>query len=283
MKRILSVLVFIYVCVIIGLLWYYRFSFIGVNAWYILGAIAVMAVAHFVFVFSWRYMLKRVGLSISYNRAFSYQCMEDAFMFMPAKTNYLTLPYLLYKKHKISFSRAFGFKLVLIGLELLCAITLLLLGRIELLIYLAVILAGFFFAHPLYRVLSRMWKKLPRASSMKDFLGFSYLVSGYGLLFLFWLLEGVSLYLIIKAFNPEFSMLTGIAIHGLSTIMGAVSLLPGGMGVREGTIAYVLHLNEVGLAFSVPIAILGQVITVLLPVFLGYVYYRVARTNVCVS
>ncbi len=283
MKRILGVAVFIYVCVIIGLLWFYRTSFKGVNGWYILGAIAVMGVAHFVFVFSWRYMLKRIGLDISYSRAFSYQCMEDAFMFMPAKTNYLTLPYLLSRKHKISFTRAFGFKIVLIGLELLCAITLLLLGRIELLIYLAVILGGFFFAHPLYRVLSKMWKRLPTASSMKEFLGFSYLVSGYGLLFLFWFFEGVSLFLIIKAFNPEFSLFAGVAIHGLSTIMGAMSLLPGGMGVREGTIAYVLHLYEIGLALSVPIAILGQVITVLLPVFFGYLYYRVARTSVFLS
>ncbi|MGM5487313.1 MAG: lysylphosphatidylglycerol synthase domain-containing protein [Nanobdellota archaeon] len=274
MKRLLGLVVFAYACVIIGLLWYYRDSFLHMNLFFIGGAVMVMAVAHFLFVFSWRYMLSWCGVCLSYSRAFRYQCLEDACMFLPAKANYLTLPFLLRKFHKWSFSRGAAFKLVVVALELLSVITLILLQWLVVLLFFMLVLVLFYFAEPVSRFIGRFFT-LPQ-KSLARFLDFRFLTTGYLLLFLFWFFEGTSLYLILLAFQSELSLLTAVAVHGVSTIAGAVSLIPGGMGVREGTIAYVLHLNQLSFTLGIPIAILGQIITVFLPVFFSYVYSRIS-------
>nr|AIE97824.1 putative integral membrane protein [uncultured marine thaumarchaeote KM3_03_B05] len=79
-----------------------------------------------------------------------------------------------------------------------------------------------------------------------------------GLSILFWLIEAISIYLILLAFGIDtIGFLTIISVYTTSIMLGILSFLPLGLGVVEGTLAsfFTIHGIDVSLALTIVIVI----------------------------
>jgi uncharacterized protein (TIRG00374 family) len=61
-----------------------------------------------------------------------------------------------------------------------------------------------------------------------------------------WGLECVGLWIVLQGLNAEISLIAAAFVFALSSVLGAVSLIPGGLGVTEGTMTGLLQIFEVG-------------------------------------
>ena len=88
-----------------------------------------------------------------------------------------------------------------------------------------------------------------------------------------WLFECIGLYLVILGFGHYISMLHATFIFSFASLAGAISMLPGGLGVAEATIFTLLQLNNIPAATSVGIAIITRLGTLWYGAFMGLVIY----------
>ncbi len=58
--------------------------------------------------------------------------------------------------------------------------------------------------------------------------------------FIAWGLEGIALWVILQEFGVETALLVGVFVFALGTVVGAVSMLPGGLGAAEATMTALL-------------------------------------------
>jgi hypothetical protein len=79
-----------------------------------------------------------------------------------------------------------------------------------------------------------------------------------GLSILFWLIEAITIYLILLAFGVDaIGFLTVISTYTTSIMLGILSFLPLGLGVVEGTLTsfFTMHGIDVSLALTIVIVI----------------------------
>lgn len=89
-----------------------------------------------------------------------------------------------------------------------------------------------------------------------------------------WLCECVGFYLVVNAFpGAHLSLRLAVFIYALSTAAGALSFLPGGLGVTEGGMVALLVKTASGVGRSVAVAatLLIRLCTLWLAVLLGFV------------
>ena len=67
-----------------------------------------------------------------------------------------------------------------------------------------------------------------------------------------WFFECLALFFVLRGFGVNSSLLLPVFAFSFSTVFGAVSMIPGGLGVAEGSLAGVLFLN--GIAKTIAIA-----------------------------
>lgn len=60
---------------------------------------------------------------------------------------------------------------------------------------------------------------------------------GFSLGTLAWFAECLGFYFILRGFGLTFDVVSATFIHGFATIFGALTLLPGGLGTTEGSMA----------------------------------------------
>ncbi len=90
-----------------------------------------------------------------------------------------------------------------------------------------------------------------------------------------WAGEGVALWLIFQALNVEIPELAGVSIfsHAFSSIVGALSFLPGGLMVTEGTLGVFFVFVGIGRDQAVSATLLIRALTLWLAVILGTVVF----------
>jgi uncharacterized protein (TIRG00374 family) len=126
----------------------------------------------------------------------------------------------------------------------------------------------------------RLLKKLPllkRIGSQIDlFYKSSYeLLSMRSLLFsvtigtVSWAFEGLIVYLVLKGFNTPVSILSSMFTVSFATIMGAISMLPGGLFVAEGSIMGILIMMGVPREIASAATIITRFSTLWLGVAIG--------------
>ncbi len=85
-----------------------------------------------------------------------------------------------------------------------------------------------------------------------------------------WFCEGAGFYLVARALGGGFPLLTGVFIYSVSTVGGALTMLPGGLGVTEGGLAALSAAFGMTAAASVGAAIICRLLTLWLGVGLGW-------------
>ena len=102
-----------------------------------------------------------------------------------------------------------------------------------------------------------------------------------------WFFECLGFYLVLQVFasstNVEVSLLIATFIYGFSTLIGALAMLPGGLGATEASLTGLLVLLNIPKSISVASTIIIRVATLWFAVAVGivavYVYQRVSHRD----
>lgn len=86
-----------------------------------------------------------------------------------------------------------------------------------------------------------------------------------------WSFEGVIIFFTLKAINIEISLLTSIFIFSFSSVVGAISMLPGGLFIAEGSIFGLLLLEGIPKDIAIITTIITRLSTLWLGVLIGII------------
>jgi uncharacterized protein (TIRG00374 family) len=92
-----------------------------------------------------------------------------------------------------------------------------------------------------------------------------------------WGMEAVGFYITIQGFGIPQGLLVAVFIYAFSTILGAVTLLPGGLGATEGALAGLLKVLNVGAATAALAALIIRAATLWFGVAVGVVFLFIAQ------
>lgn len=86
-----------------------------------------------------------------------------------------------------------------------------------------------------------------------------------------WGFEGFGLYLILYVFNTSATFFWSIFIYSFSTIVGAITLLPGGLGGTEGSLTFLLVRTGIPLNIAFVSTFLIRICTLWFAIILGII------------
>lgn len=86
-----------------------------------------------------------------------------------------------------------------------------------------------------------------------------------------WLLEGFGFYVILNNFNVDILFVKSIFTYLFSVFIGAVSFLPAGLGVTDGSITFLLSTQNVSKEIAISSALIIRVATLWLPLIFGLI------------
>lgn len=86
-----------------------------------------------------------------------------------------------------------------------------------------------------------------------------------------WGFECVGYYLILKSFSVEVSFVWASFAYAFATIVGAVSMLPGGLGVTEGSLSYLVISQGYAKEIAFASTFIVRVATLWFAVFIGVI------------
>ena len=245
--------------------------------------------SYLLFVFKWRYVFALKGIKLRFKECLLYQFVELAFFFMPFKSNMVAICLILKKKYSLKFHKTFPIKLF-ISLVDLSAITLLSLYSLfsffkqyalHYVFLIIVIISIVFFLSskkPLEFILkvfnTRILNKYKSyfkegVEDIKSSFKLNLIIRVFFLTLIPWVIEGAVLFFLIRFFNFQLSFLTAVSIYSFSILIALVSTIPGGVGITEGSLTYLLFLTGIPLKASISIALLSRLILAIIPAIIG--------------
>jgi uncharacterized protein (TIRG00374 family) len=95
---------------------------------------------------------------------------------------------------------------------------------------------------------------------------------GLVLSFLAWSMEAVSLYIIMKGFGLSATLLEANFIYSFSTLVGALSMAPGGIGGTEAGMIGLMAFMGITYSEGLPAVLLIRICTLWLAIFVGFLF-----------
>lgn len=86
-----------------------------------------------------------------------------------------------------------------------------------------------------------------------------------------WGFECLGYYIVLTNFNLDFGFLWAFFSYSFSTIIGAISMLPGGLGLTEGSLTFLLVQKQVATDIAVATTFIIRVVTLWFAVLVGIV------------
>jgi uncharacterized membrane protein YbhN (UPF0104 family) len=84
-----------------------------------------------------------------------------------------------------------------------------------------------------------------------------------------WLAQGLILYLLLQEFGANVSLMIAISIYCLSLLVGAASMIPGGLGVTEAGMIWLLTRVGVEADIAIMAALTARMLTLWPAMFIG--------------
>ena len=101
----------------------------------------------------------------------------------------------------------------------------------------------------------------PKISSISFVLSISY-----------WIIISLAVHLILISFEIDsISILRTISIYSSSVIIGAVSFIPGGMGVTEGSLIGLFTLEGIDVSLALILSVMIRILTMWYAVSVGFI------------
>jgi uncharacterized protein (TIRG00374 family) len=92
-----------------------------------------------------------------------------------------------------------------------------------------------------------------------------------------WFFECLGLFLVIIGFGESFSIIESSFIYSFSLLAGAVSMIPGGLGITEGSITGLLELFDFSRTISIWSSMIIRIGTIWFGVLFGVIIYFLFR------
>ena len=100
--------------------------------------------------------------------------------------------------------------------------------------------------------------------------------AAFGLSLAAWMCEGVAVALVLWSLGGTFQIMTGVFVHSIALLAGALTFLPGGIGGAEAAAAFMLVQLDWTLESAVAAAILIRLTTFWLAILLGSITWGLA-------
>ncbi len=92
-----------------------------------------------------------------------------------------------------------------------------------------------------------------------------------GLSLVSWFFECLGFYIILKSFELDFTLFWASFTYAFSTILGSLTMLPGGLGVTDGSITYLLISGDVPESIAVAATFIVRAVTLWFAVLVGII------------
>ncbi len=241
----------------------------------------------------WSFYLKELNISLDLYKNIAFFMSGFAFGFMPSKSGEL-IRYYFIKKEGVSFTSSVPIHFIsnltnFFVILILCSPFLFILGKTNLAIYLIFIFLILYFSLKKPRlylnIISFLIKKfsfkpiksLKKAfNSSKSLMSNKILSLSLLLTFLHYLCMGGALFFILQDLSIDFSFFGIFSIYLFSLVAGALSMVPGGIGIVEGgSIALLSLYMDVSLA-TVLILVL-RFLTLWFTSFIGLIFLVISN------
>lgn len=263
----------------------------------IVGAVYVNYALRFV---KWTWFLRRLGLTVAWHDSLWIFFSAFTMVLSPGKLGELLKSFLLRRRYGFPVARTAPIVLAERLTDLLGLVVLGLLGssRLALGVGGLVVVGGLLGLGVVLITRPEFWRWLDRSvvgrcdrlarfrpslraleASSQHLLSLPALVLMVPLSALSWAGEGVALYCIFRALSVDTPELLGLSVfaHAVSSVAGAMSFLPGGLGVAEGTLGGVFIYAGIGREAAISATLLIRAVTLWFAVFLGTAVYLLGR------
>lgn len=98
-----------------------------------------------------------------------------------------------------------------------------------------------------------------------------------------WFFECLGLYVVVLGFGTQMDVLLSMFVFSFASLAGALSMVPGGLGIAEGTISGLLQFFGMNAALAVGVALIVRVGTLWFGAVLGLSVFLIFRKRIYAS
>ena len=243
-------------------------------------------------IIKWHFLLKNSEINIPLSKTIAIFFSGSAFEITPGQIGILIKSQLLKTSSNISRTKTVPIVIVekiydLIGAILASVIGIIILGMEFYLIIIAISVLVFIFFFMYHRRSSELFfnrmtklklfsKYVENISEFYDIIKKSTSVKASVICILlaltYWFMISAAAYYTLIAFDINIlDYLKILAIYTTSTLLGAISFIPGGIGITEGSIAGLLTLNGLDISTALILSVMIRVLTLWYTVCVGFI------------
>lgn len=263
--------------------------------------IILVTLAYFVRFIKWNYFLKNVGVHLPLK--------ENLFVFFsglsmtitPAKTGEIWKSWLIREINGENLSKTIPVVIVdrvtdVVGLLILSFLGILFYqSGVYVLLVLVILFAIFIVAIKSEKISGRLISVLEsRANkysvdikiahqSFQKSVESKYLVGMSLLAILAWFLECLSIYFVIQGFGGSINLVLSTFLYSFSTLLGAISFIPGGLGVAEASLSGLLVFFGLSSSVAIGAALIMRFGTLWYGAILGFLVYLIFNKRIMKS
>ena len=243
-------------------------------------------------IIKWHFLLKNCEIDISLTKSIAVFLSGLAFEITPGQIGVLMKSQILKTSFNISHTKTVPIVMVekvydLIGAILASIIGIIILGMDLYLIIIAILVLTIVFFIIYYRPASKLFLK--RITKTKFFSKYVENISEFDkivqkstsvkvaticilLAVTYWVIISTAVYYTLIAFDINIiDYLKALAIYATSALLGAVSFIPGGVGIAEGTIAGLLTLEGIDISVALVLSVVIRIFTFWFGVIIGFI------------
>ena len=116
--------------------------------------------------------------------------------------------------------------------------------------------------------------------SFKKSMEVKYLIGMSAISVLAWFMECLAMFFVIYGFGQSVGIVLSTFIYSFASLAGAVSMIPGGLGVAEATLSGILVFFGLNSSVAIGIALIIRLGTLWYGAILGFVVYILAKSKV---
>jgi glycosyltransferase 2 family protein len=116
--------------------------------------------------------------------------------------------------------------------------------------------------------------------SFQKSLDWKYLIGNSIISVLAWFMECIAIFLVIYGFGESISIILSTFIFSFASLAGALSLIPGGLGIAEATLSGLLVLFGLSSTIAVGTALIMRLVTLWYGAILGFLVYILFRKRI---
>ncbi len=260
--------------------------------------IILTTVAYFIRFYKWNFFLKTAGVQINLKDNLFVFFSGLGMIITPAKVGEIWKGWLIKDINGENLSRTVPVVIIDRFTDLIGLIILSLLGILYyregayILIILIAVFAGFFIAVRSKWISSKIISVLEKragkySGDIKEMhKTFEQTMAPQGLVFMSfvsafaWFFECLALYYVIVGFGEYVNIILSTFVFSFASLAGAVSMIPGGLGVAEGTITGLLQFFGLNSAVSIGTAIIIRFGTLWYGTILGFSVYLLFKNRI---